>query len=261
MIAGKTKLIFAAIVGLGTAVLAFFLVPSSPEILLKTATAKSLKDESQDIVIFIKIENHGSPDVLLSAASAQAASASIEAPTDLLSIPAETTASLASDGAHIRLNNVSGDLKDGRTIPLTLTFQNAGTLTARARLSDPQTSGKAASFGLFGLGDICQVGEGVPAPEITLDAVQIPSGWTISVKAQNFEFTPDLADGPHVPGTGHGHIYLNGLKLGRLYEDSYSFGTLPKGDHLVEVTLNTNDHRAYVVEKTPVRARVLIRQE
>ena len=59
---------------------------------------------------------------------------------------------------------------------------------------------------------------------------------------------------PHVPGTGHAHLYLNGLKLGRLYVPSARIGALPPGDHMVRVTLNANDHRAYVVDGDPVTA-------
>ncbi|MEC8197159.1 MAG: hypothetical protein VX228_12815, partial [Pseudomonadota bacterium] len=70
----------------------------------------------------------------------------------------------------------------------------------------------------------------------------------------DFEFTPDLVDGPHVPGTGHGHIYINGLKLGRLYSPTTTIGNLPPGQHEIRVTLSTNDHRAYVVNDIPVTA-------
>lgn len=261
MKAGKTKLILGAIFGLGIVALSPFLLPKPPEILLENTTAKPLNNAPQNIVIFTKLENAGMPDTLLHAHSTQAQSAQVTQPSLTPVIPANSSISLASDGTHILLTGVNGDLSDGRTIPLTLTFQHAGAITTRARLSAPQTTGQAAAFGLYGLGDICQVGEGEPAPKITLSAAQNPDGWTITTTAQDFEFTPDLVDGPHVPGTGHGHIYLNGLKLGRLYADTYSFGTLPKGDHLVEVTLNTNDHRAYVVGESPVRAQILIRQD
>ena len=66
-------------------------------------------------------------------------------------------------------------------------------------------------------------------------------------------------DGDHVAGTGHGHIYLNGLKLGRLYSSSAEIGPLPSGVHVVRVTLNTNNHKAYVVDGKPVTATVTLR--
>ncbi len=131
----------------------------------------------------------------------------------------------------------------------------------RARIVAPQTKGDAANYGLFGIGDICQVGEGEPAPNISLEATKTETGWTVSVTSEDFEFTPNLVDGPHVPGTGHGHIYLNGLKLGRLYSAVTTIGNLPAGQHEIRVTLSTNDHRAYVVGDVPVTSSIRIHSD
>ena len=57
---------------------------------------------------------------------------------------------------------------------------------------------------------------------------------------------------------GHGHIYVSGMKIGRLYQPEARIGTLPKGEHQVRLTLNTNDHRAYVVGDQPVTATATI---
>jgi hypothetical protein len=57
---------------------------------------------------------------------------------------------------------------------------------------------------------------------------------------------------------GHGHIYVGGMKIGRLYQPEARIGTLPKGEHQVRLTLNTNDHRAYVVGDQPVTATATI---
>jgi hypothetical protein len=62
----------------------------------------------------------------------------------------------------------------------------------------------------------------------------------------------------HVPGMGHGHIYVGGMKLDRLFKSEYLIGQLPPGRHEVRVTLNTNDHRAYVVDDVPVSASTFI---
>ncbi|MDJ0614096.1 MAG: copper chaperone PCu(A)C [Rhizobiaceae bacterium] len=95
-------------------------------------------------------------------------------------------------------------------------------------------------------------------PDLQINAFSKPdqTGWQISADVSNFEFDRELADGDHVTGTGHGHIYLNGLKLGRLYNPTLEIGELPKGTHTLRITLNTNDHRIYVVDGKPVSKTV-----
>ncbi|WP_165929120.1 copper chaperone PCu(A)C [Shimia isoporae] len=253
------------LVGLATAIFAFVLwsafAPNQPSILLENVTASPINNAPQDVVIFAKIQNGIRHEELISISSAVAEKTSLQKNLNTLAIPQNTTVSMAADSVHARLTNVKGDLSDGRTIPLTFTFREAGEVTARARLVAPTSTGSAPSLGLYGIGDICQVGDGEPAPQISLTATLNGDGLLISVLSKDFEFTPELVDGPHVPGTGHGHIYLNGLKLGRLYSPSHLIRSLPKGEHVVEVTLNTNDHRAYVVGKSAVRARIAIRAE
>ncbi len=161
---------------------------------------------------------------------------------------------LAADGAHIRLSNLTGAADDGRLIPLTLTFEYAGEVTTKARISDPKATGAAEEVGLFGLGDICVVGDGEPAPKVSLSVAPDGDGWAITVNTDQFEFSDALTGLYHVPGMGHGHIYVGGMKIGRLYQPEARIGALPKGEHKVRLTLNTNDHRAYVVGDQPVTA-------
>jgi copper(I)-binding protein len=253
---------FGAVFGAVFAAGIVFLKPAkSPQILLSNATAAPLETDPNQLAVFVKIDNAGQPETLLSASSPEAQTATLSERYGPLAVPADSTASLAADGVFLQLNDLSGSLDDGRTVPISLTFAHAGTLTTRARIIAPQTKGDASNYGLFGIGDICQVGDGEPAPNISLEATKIEAGWKVLVTSEDFEFTPNLVDGPHVPGTGHGHIYLNGLKLGRLYSAETTVGHLPPGQHEIRVTLSTNDHRAYVVGDAPVTASIRIHSD
>ncbi len=231
-------------------------------ILLSGATARPLEGEPGAVAVFVTIENAGPADRIVGASSPDASSAVLVAPSAAmgLPVPAGAKPSLAADGAYLKLTGVEGNLGDGRLIPVTLDFEDAGAVTTRARLADPQAQGNAASVGLFGLGDICIVGgdTGEPAPAISLNVQADGDGWTVQVVTEQFRFAEDLVDGPHIPGTGHGHLYLGGVKLQRLYDPVARIGALPPGQHEVQVTLNTNDHRAYVVGETPVTASAMI---
>lgn len=264
MTAPKPLLALAALAAMAMLAGAAWLAsPGKPprHILLSNLSAAPITGEHATLAVFLKLKNTGGADRLLSVHSRHA-SASLLSPTRSqgLAIPARSSPALAADGAHIRLQNLTGPLSDGRLIPLTLSFQHAGDITAKARLSDPKTRGNATAYGLFGLGDICRVEAGEPAPKISLSAQPDGDGWQIQITAQEFSFSQDLLDGPHVPGTGHGHLYLNGLKLQRLYAPTAQIGALPSGRHRLRVTLNTNDHRAYLVGDTPVTAEVEIIQ-
>ena len=98
------------------------------------------------------------------------------------------------------------------------------------------------------------------APSVSLDMRPDPSsGWNLHVETAGFRFAPEHASGAHVPGEGHAHVYVNGEKIGRVYGPWLHLGSLPEGDVTVEVTLNANDHRPFVVGDRPLSASVTVR--
>ena len=235
---------------------------STRNILLKDVVAAPVSDSERSLRVFLKIENSGSPDVLLSASSPDAGNTELFSPEadGGVPIPAQSMPSLAADGAHIVLQQVDGDLSEGRIIPLTLEFRDARKVTTKATVAAPITTGHASHTGLFGIGHVLQVGDGEPAPLLSIRAEENREspGWRIYIDTTEFTFSEKQADGAHVHGVGHGHLYVNGLKIGRVYGGVAEVGALPPGEHVVRVTLNTNDHRAYVVDGEPVTATTTI---
>ena len=75
---------------------------------------------------------------------------------------------------------------------------------------------------------------------------------------EGFIFTPENASGENVMGEGHAHIYVDGVKLGRVYSNWYHLGGLSSGTREVKVNLNTNDHHAYGVEGVEVSATATV---
>ncbi|MEM9441863.1 MAG: copper chaperone PCu(A)C [Pseudomonadota bacterium] len=210
---------------------------------------------------FLKIENRGAPDRLIGVES-RVAEATLYSPEDNIGPPVPVGASaLAPDSAHIRLQGPLETFRDGALIPLTLTFANAGKITTKAKVTDPKGQGRAEEVGLFGIGEICIVGDGEPAPTIELSVTSQGDGWRLLIETEEFTFSEDFVGLYHVPGMGHGHLYVGGMKMGRLYAAEAYIGALPKGQHEIRVTLNTNDHRAYVVDDIPVTAKATIEVE
>lgn len=94
------------------------------------------------------------------------------------------------------------------------------------------------------------------APRITdlLLVEDAMSGFNLYLFTENFAFAPELVNQAHSTGKGHAHIYIDGVKLGRLYGNAYHLAGLTPGQHRIEVTLNANDHSEYAVDGQKVSA-------
>ena len=72
------------------------------------------------------------------------------------------------------------------------------------------------------------------------------SGLNIRVTTTGFTFTPEAANAEDVPGEGHAHIYVDGVKITRLYGPDYHLTAVEPGEREIRVSLNTNSHADYV---------------
>lgn len=80
-----------------------------------------------------------------------------------------------------------------------------------------------------------------PTLDTTIHADPV-AGWNVNVMTTNFNFDATAAGRGNVEGNGHAHIYVNGIKLGRIYGDWHHIADLPKGRHEISVSLYANDH-------------------
>lgn len=120
---------------------------------------------------------------------------------------------------------------------------------------DTHHSGKNAEHDGHGLLEVTH-----HAPKIhNLEVKKLAeSTWRISFETDNFSFSEENADGPHVDNQGHAHIYVNGKKISRLYSNEHTFDNLDAGRHKLRVTLNTNDHKQYAVHGKLVEVSAMI---
>ena len=100
------------------------------------------------------------------------------------------------------------------------------------------------------------------APQVAIAAIQDEhtQGWAINVEVVNFSFSPETVNQNNVKNKGHGHLYIDGEKITRLYSDWIYLDQLPRGKHSLKVTLNSNQHQQLVRNGKPITAEVRIFQ-
>jgi len=87
------------------------------------------------------------------------------------------------------------------------------------------------------------------------------SGWNLNIQTTNFTFDAAAAGRENVEGHGHAHVYVNGVKLGRVYGDWYHIGSLPQGSNDVSVSLYANDHSGLALGGAKITSTVTVTAE
>lgn len=95
------------------------------------------------------------------------------------------------------------------------------------------------------------------APEVDLEVFADPAGGVnIHVLTENYTVTPHAASTEHVEGEGHFHLYVDGEKVLRFYNDWIHFAGVTEGDVDIAVELSANDHSAYAIDGERIMAEV-----
>lgn len=100
------------------------------------------------------------------------------------------------------------------------------------------------------------------APKVALSVEKdAMSGWNVILTPENFAFTPTMVNSANVDNTGHAHLYVDGIKIARLYGSYFHIPNLPVGDHDITVSLSSNDHSYYMVDGQRIAATVTVTQD
>ncbi|MEB3252632.1 MAG: hypothetical protein VKO01_10930 [Cyanobacteriota bacterium] len=100
-------------------------------------------------------------------------------------------------------------------------------------------------------------GQAVPTLNLAVhtDALR---GWNLEIQTTDFRFAPEQVNQANQPNVGHGHLYIDGEKLGRVYGPWVHLVDLPPGRHQITVSLNTNRHQTLTHQGQPIAATVEI---
>lgn len=100
---------------------------------------------------------------------------------------------------------------------------------------------------------------GDSSPVINLDAASAPTinlrlfalgdgSYNLQLQTSNFTFTPQNIDKAPVLGEGHAHLYVDGVKIARLYGEWNHLPTLPPNAETLTVALYANNHQGFAVD-------------
>ncbi len=98
-----------------------------------------------------------------------------------------------------------------------------------------------------------------PVPTVTLQVGADPiSGWNIQAVPTGHRLAPEHASTEPIDGEGHMHLYVDGVKVARLYGEWFHLPALAPGDHEIRVELSANDHSVLAVDGTMIDATTTV---
>lgn len=228
------------------------------DISLLNARAIQVHGQPGTFVIALTIQNDGDAKRLLSVESPSADTVEVMNPGyegAPIIIPADSNGIMAADGAHIMITISADGFDEGAFVPLSLTFEDYGVVTTRM-LNAGSGMASMNHGGSAGISVMTSPKLGIFAPDgFRADGFNIK----LDVEDFSFVFAPD--DAQHIPNEGHAHVYLNGLKLRRLYESTFTLGAVPAGEYELRVALNSNDHRPYLTKGDAVQKTLSFKLE
>ena len=203
--------------------------------------------------------------------------------------PVAGRASIKMDIADRASNLTREDLRvqQGDTVSISFTADEAGEIHLHGyNLTAPVAPGapgrldfEAATAGAFGInfhiyaaGDGATAGNGGEGMSHGDDAIALSApvavavaatpdgsgGLNVAIDAEGWRWAPERVNGEHRPGEGHGHIYVDGVKVNRVYGPNYHLAGLEPGERHIRVTLNANSHNGLTVDGQPLEAAMVV---
>jgi len=107
-------------------------------------------------------------------------------------------------------------------------------------------------------GDLLEVSGG-PKPLVDLQVIPLPDGgYNVRVQTLNFTFAPEHVGMEPVTGEGHAHLYVDDVKVARIYGEWYHLESIPEDAEVISVSLYANDHRPLAIERAPLTDSVMV---
>ena len=159
---------------------------------------------------------------------------------------------------HLHGYDLSAGVSPDQPGELAFTADTAGAFALNFHVFAPDGMAGGVDGGHHGNAEPEAVAVESPVSVAIAATAEADGGVKVNINTEGFQFAPESVDQAHTPGAGHAHIYVDGVKLGRVFESSYSIESLPPGEHEIRVSLNTNDHRELTYEGRKLEATTMV---
>lgn len=100
------------------------------------------------------------------------------------------------------------------------------------------------------------------APMVDLQVIPLEDGgYNIRVQTMNFIFAPHHVGMEATDGEGHAHLYVDEVKVARLYGEWFHLEALPDDAKMVSVGLYANNHQPLAVDGVPITDMIMLDDE
>ena len=107
--------------------------------------------------------------------------------------------------------------------------------------------GIAGLLGMFATSTVSSHEEDHEGPSFEVQVLKDPvEGWNLLI-VTDLIWAPENVSTEHVEGEGHAHVYVDGVKVSRIYGMWHFLGDLEPGTHEIRIELSQNDHAPLIV--------------
>ena len=103
-----------------------------------------------------------------------------------------------------------------------------------------------------------------PYPSVNLEIYEDNmDGYNLFIKLENFILTPMDVGKKNKSNSGHIHLYVNDIKIGRVYSNWFHIPGryFNLKENIIRITLNSNLHDSFVINGNPIESKIKVKKE
>ena len=103
-----------------------------------------------------------------------------------------------------------------------------------------------------------------PYPSVNLEIYEDNmDGYNLFIKLENFILTPMDVGKKNKSNSGHIHLYVNDIKIGRVYSNWFHIPGryFSLKENIIRITLNSNLHDSFAINGNPIESEIKVKKE
>ena len=103
-----------------------------------------------------------------------------------------------------------------------------------------------------------------PYPSVNLEIYEDNmDGYNLFIKLENFILTPMDVGKKNKSNSGHIHLYVNDIKIGRVYSNWFHIPGryFNLKENIIRITLNSNLHDSFTINGNPIESEIKIEKK